>query len=137
MNVVRPLITLTMIIMSKTSIILVKPLSTLVRVITPMAMSLLIRLRLLLTHRLFAKWMFWLIAAMMANIVWCLPQFSLGVGAIQQNLFPSLDGSESAKWIIGFVLLAAATVVVRAYDSDNRGVKIFELILKSLVGIVT
>ena len=38
----------------------------------------------------------WLIAAMMANIVWCLPQFSLGSGAVQQNLIPALEGSKAA-----------------------------------------
>ncbi|MDB4491885.1 hypothetical protein N9260_02590, partial [bacterium] len=32
----------------------------------------------------------WLIATLMANIVWCLPQFSLGTAAIQQNLIPNL-----------------------------------------------
>ncbi len=78
----------------------------------------------------------WLIAAMMANIVWCLPQFALGTGAIQQNLFPSLENSAAATWGSGLVLLVAAALVVKAYDSDSRGVKIFELILKVLVGIV-
>lgn len=78
----------------------------------------------------------WLIAAMMANIVWCLPQFALGTGAVTQNLVPSLEANSAAPWIVGVVLLVAAAVVVRAYDSDNRGVKIFEGILKTMVGIV-
>ncbi|MEM9018865.1 MAG: divalent metal cation transporter, partial [Verrucomicrobiota bacterium] len=78
----------------------------------------------------------WLIAAMMANIVWCLPQFALGSGAVTQNLVPSLEGVSAAPWIVGIVLLVAAALVVRAYDSDNRGVKIFEGILKTMVGIV-
>jgi len=78
----------------------------------------------------------WLIAAMMANIVWCLPQFALGTGAVQQNLIPALDGSGSATWIVGAVLLVAAALVVRAYDSDSKGVKVFDRILKTMVGIV-
>ncbi|MDF1657609.1 MAG: divalent metal cation transporter [Verrucomicrobiales bacterium] len=78
----------------------------------------------------------WLIAAMMANIVWCLPQFALGTGAVQQNLVPSLENVAAAPWLIGLVLLAAAALVVRAYDSDSKGVKIFETILKTMVGIV-
>ncbi|MAS95967.1 MAG: hypothetical protein CMO55_22410 [Verrucomicrobiales bacterium] len=78
----------------------------------------------------------WLIAAMMANIVWCLPQFSLGSGAVQQNLIPALEGSKAAPWIIGMVLLVVCAMIVRAYDSDNKGVKTFEIILKALVGIV-
>jgi Mn2+/Fe2+ NRAMP family transporter len=78
----------------------------------------------------------WLIAAMMANIVWCLPQFALGTGAVQQNLIPSLESVSAAPWLIGAVLLVAAALVVRAYDSDSKGVKIFEGILKTMVGIV-
>ncbi len=78
----------------------------------------------------------WLIAAMMANIVWCLPQFALGTGAVQQNLIPSLEGVSWAPWAIGAVLLVAAAFVVRAYDSDSKGLKIFEGILKGMVGIV-
>ncbi len=78
----------------------------------------------------------WLIAAMMANIVWCLPQFALGTGAVQQNLIPSLEGSTSGPWVIGGVLFVLASLVVRAYDRNSGGVKLFELILKILVGIV-
>ncbi len=78
----------------------------------------------------------WLIAAMMANIVWCLPQFALASGAVQQNLIPSIEGVSWAPWAIGAVILVLAAIVVRAYDSNNKGIKIFETILKILVGIV-
>ena len=78
----------------------------------------------------------WLIAAMMANIVWCLPQFALGTGAVQQNLIPSLEGSTTGPWVIGGILFVVASLVVRAYDRNSGGVKLFELILKILVGIV-
>lgn len=78
----------------------------------------------------------WLAAAMMANIVWCLPQFALGTGAIQQNLIPSLEGSTTGPWVIGLGLFILAALVVRAYDRESGGVKLFEVILKALVGIV-
>ena len=78
----------------------------------------------------------WLIAAMMANIVWCLPQFALASGAVQQNLMPSLEGNARAPWIIGGIILVIAALIVKAYDSNNKGVKIFEVILKIMVGIV-
>jgi len=78
----------------------------------------------------------WLIATLMANVVWCLPQFSLGTGAIQQNLLPSLEGSQSAPWVVGAVLLVTATTIIWFYDSGNKGIKIFEIVLKVLVGIV-
>jgi len=79
----------------------------------------------------------WLIAAMMANIVWCLPQFALGTGAVQQNLLPGIfEGKSWAPWVIGAVLLAIGASIVKAYDSNSKGVKLFETVLKIMVGIV-
>ena len=76
----------------------------------------------------------WLIAAMLANLVWALPQFSLGTAAIQQN-FGILDG-ESGNLICAVLLFVIGTAVVWAYDSGNTGIKVFEIILKVMVAIV-
>tara|TARA_R110002096_G_scaffold29509_4_gene88928 strand:- start:18796 stop:20550 length:1755 start_codon:yes stop_codon:yes gene_type:complete len=73
----------------------------------------------------------WLIAATMANIVWCMPQFALGTAAIQQNL-----GFELPTALICFVLLGVAFAVNFSYESGSKGIALFELILKVLVGIV-
>ena len=73
----------------------------------------------------------WLIATIMANMVWCMPQFSLGTGALTQNLFPGMnDGLASA------ILFILATVVIWSYNSGNKGVRLFEILLKVLVGVV-
>ena len=77
----------------------------------------------------------WLIATMMANIVWCLPQFALGTGAVQQNLFPSLN-TDGGKIGIAVGLLVIASIVVWFYNSGSKGIKAFELILKGMVGVV-
>lgn len=77
----------------------------------------------------------WVIATFMANIVWCLPQFALGTAALQQNLIPSLDGT-AGKFICCALLLIAAGTVVWFYDTGSRGIRIFEIILKIMVGIV-
>lgn len=82
----------------------------------------------------------WLAATMLANIVWCLPQFALGSSALTQNLLPPLgqlgtDGKLGTALAAG-VLLAAALFVVWFYNSGSRGIRIFEYILKGLVGIV-
>ena len=76
----------------------------------------------------------WLIAAMLANLVWAMPQFSLGTAAIQQN-FGILDG-EYGNLICAVLLFIIGTVVVWAYDSGNTGIKVFEIILKVMVAIV-
>lgn len=77
----------------------------------------------------------WLIATIMANIVWCLPQFALGTAAVQQNLAPGLN-TDSGKWIVAIGLLIVASIVVWFYNSGSWGIKLFEIILKIMVGIV-
>lgn len=77
----------------------------------------------------------WLLATMMANIVWCLPQFALGTAALTQNLVPSLN-SPIGTMVAAGSLLAAALIVVWFYNSGSRGIRIFEYVLKGLVGLV-
>ncbi|MGI9454101.1 MAG: divalent metal cation transporter [Pirellulales bacterium] len=78
----------------------------------------------------------WLLAAMMANLVWAMPQFSLGTAALQQNLFPQYLAGDSAKNICVLCLFLLAAAVVWFYDSPGWGVKIFEMSLKAMVGLV-
>ena len=73
----------------------------------------------------------WLVATIMANIVWCLPQFALGTGALTQNLIPGLN-----KGVAAGAILLAAVVVIWFYNSGSKGIKVFEMILKVMVGIV-
>ena len=74
----------------------------------------------------------WLIAAMLANLVWAMPQFSLGTAALQQNL--GLFTSEGGDKLCAVLLFIIGTVVVLLYDS--KAVKYFDLILKVMVGVV-
>ena len=79
----------------------------------------------------------WLIATMLANMVWCMPQFSLGTGALTQNLgLSSVVGESSSSTVAVAILFVTAIVVVWSYNSGSKGVKFFELLLKILVGIV-
>jgi len=76
----------------------------------------------------------WLVAAMLANLVWAMPQFSLGTAAIQQN-FNILDGDGGEYWC-ALLLFIVGSIVVWSYDSGSKGIKIFEIILKVMVAIV-
>ncbi len=67
----------------------------------------------------------WLIATLMANIVWCMPQFALGTGAIRQNL----GGSAIPVWGCGILLLAVGVSVNYFYGSGSKGVATFGVIL--------
>ena len=65
----------------------------------------------------------WAIATIMANIVWCLPQFSLGTAAITQNLAPSLDTTGGKVGIC--CILIIASIVIWAYDRGSQRSKNF------------
>ena len=83
----------------------------------------------------------WAIATMMANLVWCMPQFALGTDALRNNLFPEVLGKGimddvPAKILCVGILFVIGATVVWFYDSGAKGVKIFEGLLKAMVGVV-
>lgn len=84
----------------------------------------------------------WLIASMMANLVWSLPQFALATAAIQQNLFPNIFGPEAmpnqfmAKVITSLIVLVITVSIVMIYNQGGTGQKIFETIVKIMVGAI-
>lgn len=84
----------------------------------------------------------WLIASLMANIVWCLPQFTLGTAALQQNLFPGLIGEgsvmgvENGKYVAVAALAVISLLMIISYERGGRGLAIFETILKVLVAVI-
>lgn len=99
----------------------------------------------------------WIIATVMANIIWCMPQFALGSQAILQNLMPRLEdggnayniglsgaegqsmfnlGLDSNLLLICCILFIIGFLVNYFYGSGNAGIKIFEIILKVMVGLV-
>jgi Mn2+/Fe2+ NRAMP family transporter len=83
----------------------------------------------------------WLFASMAANIIWSMPQYTLGTRAIQQNLFPSIlgPGAIPDPWgriiCVGFIL-AICIVATMFYGAGGRGVKVFEIIIKSIVSMI-
>jgi Mn2+/Fe2+ NRAMP family transporter len=84
----------------------------------------------------------WLAASMMANIVWSLPQFALAVAALRQNLLPGVLGAESGLSEFSGMLIAAVIVLVLVitnvmiYISGGKGTKVFEIIMKVMVGTI-
>ena len=50
----------------------------------------------------------WAVATLMANVVWCMPQFALSTAAISQNLMPSLSAeggpTDATKAVIVLVI---------------------------------
>ena len=73
----------------------------------------------------------WAIATLMANLVWAMPQFSLGTAALKQNL-----GIINNEYVAAILLFVIAGVVVWFYESGGKGTKAFEILLKVMVGII-
>jgi Mn2+/Fe2+ NRAMP family transporter len=81
----------------------------------------------------------WLLASMAANLVWSMPQYVLGTRALQQNLSPNFLGQIPDPWgriiCVGFILVICITATM-LYGAGGRGVKIFEIIIKSIVSMI-
>ncbi len=81
----------------------------------------------------------WLLASMAANLVWSMPQYVLGTRALQQNLSPNFLGQIPDPWgriiCVGFILAICITATM-FYGAGGRGVKIFEIIIKSIVSMI-
>jgi len=83
----------------------------------------------------------WLLAAMMANMIWSMPQFGLGIAAIRQNLLPGLLGPDAmlemrGKVIAACCFVACATAGSMLYGLGGRGQRAFEMLVRGLVTFV-
>ena len=81
----------------------------------------------------------WLLAVLVANHVWCLPQYSLAEAAVQQNLLPSLRYNGTGldwAWVVGLVTFLFTATIVVFYDAGSKGVKVVEAVLKAMVGLI-
>ena len=87
----------------------------------------------------------WLIATIMANVVWCMPQFNLAVAAVRQNLMPVVAGEGGGGGMldgtVGVVIISAVLLVVGlgcnvVYNSGGRGVRWIEHLLRVAVGLI-
>lgn len=81
----------------------------------------------------------WILATLAANMVWSLPQFSLAYGALTENIAPVLfknADSLATKFGVSFAFLAVVTAVTFLYGSKGIGIRIYETILKVIVGVI-
>ena len=78
----------------------------------------------------------WAIATLMANMVWAMPQFSLGSAALEQNLFPGVFEGGSGDYLAVVLLFSVAGGILWLYDSGGKGGKFFDILLKSMVAVI-
>ncbi|RMF41618.1 MAG: hypothetical protein D6753_09285 [Planctomycetota bacterium] len=86
----------------------------------------------------------WLLATSTANMIWCMPQFSLAFDALNKNLVPGgilpADASDEValRYRIGvsLVLFVLALVLVVLNERRGTAARLFDWFLKFLVGMV-
>ena len=79
----------------------------------------------------------WLIATITANMLWCMPQFSLCFAALQKNLVGDAIGDSTLSKIgVSITILAVAFFFLKLNESGNKAGKLFDIFLKVLVGLI-
>ena len=81
----------------------------------------------------------WILATLMANCVWALPQFNLACGGIMQNLMPETFkdmNPHDAKVYIVSAIAVLCIIIVFLYDSGGWGLKLFNILLKLMVAVI-
>lgn len=84
----------------------------------------------------------WAVASLLASMVWAMPQYSLSIGVLQQNLLPGLlgdggvFGATGGKLVPALLILAFSTWITWNYGRGGRGVRLYELMLKLMVALI-
>jgi len=73
----------------------------------------------------------WIVATMMANMVWCMPQFGLAMAALRGNL-----GVPFENWVLALGIAVLAVLVIWFYNSGSKGIHIFEILVKGVVALI-
>ncbi len=87
-------------------------------------------------HPIFA--IFWAVSALIATILWHIPQYSLtanGIIALTDGLGMNLDNT-AGRSVMGVVVLACASFMVYMYHSGANGLKLYEKVIKLLIWLI-
>ena len=85
----------------------------------------------------------WAIGALVATIIWHLPQYALAAGMTDDMIKAATGWEPSSPAVqtlvliaIGLGVLAISTTVVWCYSSGHRGIRIYERTLKTLIWMI-
>lgn len=79
----------------------------------------------------------WIVATVAANMIFLMPQFGLCYAALNKNLAPGLVGdSMTAKASVSLLLLVAGGVLVYMNSRPGLATKIFDILLKAMIGVI-
>lgn len=74
----------------------------------------------------------WLIATVIANVVFCSAQFALGTDAVQGNL----GGSNISSYLVTTVLFVVAFFLIWLFSSEGKISRIIDKVIKGLVALI-
>ena len=74
----------------------------------------------------------WLVATVVANVVFCSAQFALGADAVQGNL----GGSQINPYLITSVFFVISLFLIWLFSGEGRASKVIDSVIKSLVAII-
>ena len=74
----------------------------------------------------------WLIATVVANVVFCSAQFALGADAIQGNL----NGENLNPYLITSILFAVSLFLIWLFSGEGKASKIIDGVIKGLVAVI-
>lgn len=79
----------------------------------------------------------WVLATIAANMIWCMPQFSLCFAALEKNLLAgTVEGTDQFKYGISAFFLIAAGFAVYLNGQQGRAARAFDIFLKILIGMI-
>lgn len=81
----------------------------------------------------------WLVASVVACAVWTIPQFALSYAVLSQNLIPSAipnPGGTVTKVVVTALVFIVIGGLTLRYGRDRQGLRIYENVLKILIGLV-
>ena len=78
----------------------------------------------------------WVLATVLANMIWILPQFALCYDALDKNLTGGFGDKDVYKYVVSGLIAAFASAIVIMSFRPGWASKIFDIVLKLLVGMI-
>jgi len=79
----------------------------------------------------------WILATVAANMIFCMPQFSLAYAALSKNLLPTVVTNDTPSKVgVSIVLLAAAGILTYMNTQRGMAAMVFDILLKAMIGII-
>jgi hypothetical protein len=81
----------------------------------------------------------WLIGALLCNIAFALPQYSVSFAAISENLFPGLianPGDPTIRLLVSLAILLVVAVLTFGYGGKGHRIRLYEWIVKGMVATI-